>query len=854
MSRAFHRYLCQQLAEQLLKRRVVVFYDPRREFEAFFEELQEAGPGLGGLPRVFIDSEHHATPHFGRFEGSFFGLRAAVEPIAELDKPELLIVYLPAVTRDRRHSVLMELEKAGTCYEPQLRRLARNVLREFYADGAIDELLASDKITYRDVAGFLEQSQGGVGQASMLRTLFSGASSEVLLARWLADPDLDEAISEKVATGELVKLISGRLGLELDSAMAISAARAKVVRYVLVNEFRSDLTCDPPASVSMMTTPATKEQLGRIRDVAARLRDAHADVYESLADQVEGELALRAADIDPAHLGAVDTFRFEEHALLAHVGALIAKKSYAKALEIISHRSRSFWVDRDVRRRAQWEACRLMTELGQAVEEIRPEVSQLASKAGADPSRWVSAYANPDGWHRVDLLQRSLEAWIAKMDDEPEAEQALGVVRRQHEDLLKKTADGFSQSFVKAGWAVPGTLHQTHIFPDVVETMGGRVAYFFVDAMRYEMGVELAQQLHQSEEVTVRPAVAALPSITPMGMAALLPGASSSYSVVELKGRLAARIGDTVMPSLTERMKHLRTVRPEAKDLDLGELLQRNTKSLKRTLERVPLLIIRSQSIDGLGEMDGGLLARHIMDTVVGNIARAVRKLSKLGFDAFVVTADHGHQFAVKKGEDMLMDKPGGNTVDQHRRCWAGYGGQTPPGCRRVTGAELGYDTDLEFIFPEGLAVFRAGGDLAFHHGGISLQELVIPVVTLRLPSAEAAAQSGVVAHLDGVPEAVTNRTFGVRVRLVADLFQTEPVPLRVVLVSGGEEVGQAGMALNAELDRVTGILRVEPGNDASVGLMLTRDDCKTVRVLVQDPATDAVLAQSEELPVKLGI
>ena len=35
---------------------------------------------------------------------------------------------------------------------------------------------------------------------------------------------------------------------------------------------------------------------------------------------------------------------------------------------------------------------------------------------------------------------------------------------------------------------------------------------------------------------------------------------------------------------------------------------------------------------------------------------------------------------------------------------------------------------------------------------------------------------------------------------------------------------------------------------------MLTRDDCKTVRVVVQDPATDAVLDHSDELPVRLAI
>ncbi len=170
-----------------------------------------------------------------------------------------------------------------------------------------------------------------------------------------------------------------------------------------------------------------------------------------------------------------------------------------------------------------------------------------------------------------------------------------------------------------------------------------------------------------------------------------------------------------------------------------------------------------------------------------------------------------------------------------------------------MTGAELGYDTDLEFIFPRGLAVFRAGGDLAFHHGGISLQEIVVPVITLRAPSSEAPAETAIVARLAGVPEAITNRTFGVRVH-VADLFRTEPVALRVVLVSRGEEVGQTGMAMGGELDRETGILRIEPGNEASVGLMLTRDDCKTVRVVVQDPATDAVLDESKELPVKLGI
>jgi hypothetical protein len=93
-----------------------------------------------------------------------------------------------------------------------------------------------------------------------------------------------------------------------------------------------------------------------------------------------------------------------------------------------------------------------------------------------------------------------------------------------------------------------------------------------------------------------------------------------------------------------------------------------------------------------------------------------------------------------------------------------------------------------------------------------------------------------------------------VRLQVVGDVLSTEPIPLRVVLVHAGEQVGQAGMAVDADLDRDTGTATVKPGSEASLGLMLTREDCPSLRVVVQDPATDAVLAQSDEIPVQLGI
>lgn len=842
-----HTYLCQQLDGLLSKHRIVVFYDPRSEFLAFFnDELEVVGLSGCGLPRVSIQER---LTYLARFEGSLLALRDAVEPIAGLAKPEPLLLYLPGVERDRQMSVLMELDKAGTTYEPQLRRLARHVLLKQFTDGQIDAMLRP-QISYADIVALLQQSQDGA-PSSMLRTLFGGTQSETLLSRWLADTSLDGSIEAKGAAPELLQLIESRLGLALPPSTSIPGARDKTLRYVLVNEFRADLQAAPPASLALIPEPTLKEHNERLRAVAEALRSHHANSYAELADQLEASLGLAAAAIEAAHLGSIDTFRFEEQALLTFVGETIAARHYDQALDIVAGRSRSFWVDRQVSRQAQWEACRLMAELGQQIERVRPALAAAPRSA----SQWVELYAADDGWYLLDALQRRLETWVARMDDDPEHPVALECLRRDHEELLKRMADGFAAALRQGGWSVAQALPQARIHPDVVQTMPGRVAYVLVDAMRYEMGAELARHLDGAQDLTLRPAIAALPTITTVGMAALLPGASASFSLAEVQGRLAACIVGSAMPGLNERLKFLKARLPGLVDLPLGRLLGLSAGKLQSAVAEASLVLVRSQEIDALGENVDELTARSAMESVIGNVARAIRKLARAGIESFVITADHGHQFSIRKDDDMKTDNPGGNTLELHRRCWIGHGGSTPPGTVRVSGSELGYDTDLEFVFPTGLGVFKAGGGLSFHHGSISLQELVIPVLSLRIPSQSGAAgAAGADLQLAGLPEAITNRTFGVRLLLAGDLFAAAEVALRVVLLADGEQVGQAGMAIGARLERDTGLLHVAPNTEASVGLMLLRDDCSSVRVVVVDPLTDAVLSQSAALPVSLAI
>ena len=76
----------------------------------------------------------------------------------------------------------MELEKAGECYEPQLKRLARNVLRQRYTDGVIDEMLAPERVTYEDLARAASDS-GSAEPPSILKSIFHDARATTRSSR-----------------------------------------------------------------------------------------------------------------------------------------------------------------------------------------------------------------------------------------------------------------------------------------------------------------------------------------------------------------------------------------------------------------------------------------------------------------------------------------------------------------------------------------------------------------------------------------------------------------------------------------------------------------------------------------------
>jgi hypothetical protein len=174
-----------------------------------------------------------------------------------------------------------------------------------------------------------------------------------------------------------------------------------------------------------------------------------------------------------------------------------------------------------------------------------------------------------------------------------------------------------------------------------------------------------------------------------------------------------------------------------------------------------------------------------------------------------------------------------------------------------VTAAALGYDSDLDFVFPIGSGVFKSGGDLAFHHGGPSLQELVIPVVAVRTKAPARDRSSAGPVTATGIPDAVTNRIFSVSIHLDGknlSLFSSDLL-VRPLLIFDGKQVGAVGMAVDGEFDRTTGCIKLQAGKPVTVAFLLSDESVPSLRIVIQDPATDAELFRSPtDIPIRLGV
>ena len=247
----------------------------------------------------------------------------------------------------------------------------------------------------------------------------------------------------------------------------------------------------------------------------------------------------------------------------------------------------------------------------------------------------------------------------------------------------------------------------------------GRRAVLIVDALRYDCA-HLVRQALPNLDVQLEPLRAALPTVTPVGMTALLPLSATEVSF-DVKGNgLHPRLDGKDAAARSVRIAFLQAFGADCREI--GDLEAR--ASPPDELGDL-LVVFGHEEVDHLGHGSADTLVRHV-HLEIERIARLVRKLHGWGYPEVHVVTDHGF---ILLDEDRLPDEvPCDRDWCRIRKARFAL----VPAEADLPLASLPFDWDptLRVALPPGLAFFQA--EQSFSHGGAALQELVIPHLVSR--------------------------------------------------------------------------------------------------------------------------
>src|SRR5690606_17252993 len=206
-------------------------------------------------------------------------------------------------------------------------------------------------------------------------------------------------------------------------------------------------------------------------------------------------------------------------------------------------------------------------------------------------------------------------------------------------------------------------------------------------------------------------------------------------------------------------------------------------------------------------------------ETVVNLLASVIARLAQAGVERVVITADHGF---IALGQDLgpnrVVDAPAGAIGTTKRRVFVGRGGVPNPATVRVPLAACGVASDLDIVVPRGLAVFRAGGGRQFFHGGLSPQELVVPVIVVELAKAPEPQKLDLSIQVAG--GRITTGVFAATISMTENLLFGELVVRVVASDASGRPV--ARVVSGDRLDPDTGTVTVSSGDPSVLTFQVT--------------------------------
>ena len=350
--------------------------------------------------------------------------------------------------------------------------------------------------------------------------------------------------------------------------------------------------------------------------------------------------------------------------------------------------------------RREWVWARLSrSPLASAIQHLAAVASVTATPlTGGTLAEMVKAYTE-GGW-KADAAVLDALAAVTKSGDLEAVNTAVVCV---YKPWLRDGAEHFQKHVSET--SLPGR-EKARLDPVPAGT-----CVLFADGLRYDVGQKfLAMLAGRAFDMQPSHQFVALPSVTPTSKPAVSPVAS------QIKGTVA---GEEFRPCVAHDGKDLTPDRFRKLLADDGvQFLAHHD-----TGDPTGKAWTEFGNLDSTGHAEGSGLARRIPELLVELVER-VESLLEAGWKEVRVVTDHGW-LLLPKGLPK-SELPKYLTATRWRRCAV----VKPSASVHIPSFSWFWADQVRVACPPGIDCFMAGEE--YHHGGLSLQECVVPQIVIR--------------------------------------------------------------------------------------------------------------------------
>ena len=457
------------------------------------------------------------------------------------------------------------------------------------------------------------------------------------------------------------------------------------------------------------------------------------DSFEMLSDKFSDDLDIRddLSSRDFKQLIDIDYFRLIDNKIISALANAVLQSDFtAEQIAVwIRQRRQSHWF---AEFEHTYQALDNAAQFIATFNQVKIDMDSLV--------QGVKRYAQ--SWYKLDQLYRK---FIYHKLESGEVS-LLNHLNDKIENIysnnyLLKLGNRF-QEFVESEsqWNAAPILRQDRFFGHWVKPFldsNNKIYVIISDAMRYEIADELVSLIRQEDRYSadIAPMLSMLPSYTQIGMAALLP--NETLSIADNTSGTVLVNGQSSQGT-SNRSKILKAALQDRGDaITADNFMQLNREGSRELLKANDVIYIYHNRIDHTGDkMHSEGQAFEAAEKTLSDLMKIIKKLAAANANNILITADHGFIYQnreIDQSDFSGAEVRGKEVLYKDRRFILGKGLVDSSGLHKFSSEALGLIGDVEVQIPKSINRLRlSGSGSRFVHGGASLQEVVVPVVSIN--------------------------------------------------------------------------------------------------------------------------